>query len=165
MELALDVNRPRNVDWKRAAALLYGDWGTSKAYVIGLAFAPTAFCFAADHPRGVRADGDRRLQLHRSSAAIFPMAAASIRRRGSRAGCWLRWARCLLDREFPRHRGAERLGGDELSRRAGDWIPLATMAAIAVLGAINCFGPKHSGSSRDGDGGADGDHGGASSSR
>jgi len=31
--------RPRNVDWKRAAALLYGDWGTSKAYVIGLAFA------------------------------------------------------------------------------------------------------------------------------
>ncbi len=32
-------HRPRNVDWKRAAALLYGDWGTSKAYVIGLAFA------------------------------------------------------------------------------------------------------------------------------
>ena len=30
--------RPRNVDWKRAAALLYGDWGTSKAYVIGIAF-------------------------------------------------------------------------------------------------------------------------------
>jgi amino acid transporter/nucleotide-binding universal stress UspA family protein len=33
------VKRPRNVDWKRAAAILYGDWGTSKAYVIGLAFA------------------------------------------------------------------------------------------------------------------------------
>src|SRR3954447_11451960 len=32
------VHRPRNVDWKRAAALLYGDWGTSKAYVIGAAF-------------------------------------------------------------------------------------------------------------------------------
>ena len=30
--------RPRNVDWKRAGALLYGDWGTSKAYVPGLAF-------------------------------------------------------------------------------------------------------------------------------
>ena len=24
-------NRPHNLDWKRAAALLYGDWGTSKA--------------------------------------------------------------------------------------------------------------------------------------
>src|SRR5436190_19673645 len=40
---SLDVNRPRNVDWKRAAALLYGDWGTSKAYVIGLAFAASGF--------------------------------------------------------------------------------------------------------------------------
>ena len=35
---SLGVHRPRNVDWRRAAALLYGDWGTSKAYVIGLAF-------------------------------------------------------------------------------------------------------------------------------
>src|SRR6476646_11135755 len=37
------VHRPRNVDWKRAAALLYGDWGTSKAYVIGLAFVAARF--------------------------------------------------------------------------------------------------------------------------
>src|ERR1700723_4498812 len=33
------TKRPRNVDSARAAAILYGDWGTSKAYVIGLAFA------------------------------------------------------------------------------------------------------------------------------
>jgi amino acid transporter/nucleotide-binding universal stress UspA family protein len=39
----LGVHRPRNVDWKRAAALLYGDWGTSKAYVIGLAFVAAAW--------------------------------------------------------------------------------------------------------------------------
>jgi amino acid transporter/nucleotide-binding universal stress UspA family protein len=38
-----DVKRPRNVDWKRAAAILYGDWGTSKAYVIGLAFAVAGY--------------------------------------------------------------------------------------------------------------------------
>src|SRR5205809_5632585 len=37
------VHRPRNVDWKRAPALLYGDWGTSKAYVIGLAFLAAGF--------------------------------------------------------------------------------------------------------------------------
>src|SRR5438132_9492746 len=37
------VHRPRNVDWKRAAALLYGDWGTSKAYVLGLAFLAAGF--------------------------------------------------------------------------------------------------------------------------
>src|SRR5437588_12303185 len=37
------AHRPRNVDWKRAGALLYGDWGTSKAYVIGLAFVAAGF--------------------------------------------------------------------------------------------------------------------------
>ena len=30
---------PRDINTPRAAAILYGDWGTSKAYVIGLAFA------------------------------------------------------------------------------------------------------------------------------
>jgi len=39
----IGVHRPRNLDWKRAAALLYGDWGTSKAYVIGLAFVAAGY--------------------------------------------------------------------------------------------------------------------------
>src|SRR3979490_1764944 len=37
------THRPRNVGWARAAALLYGDWGTSKAYVIGLVFVAAGF--------------------------------------------------------------------------------------------------------------------------
>jgi amino acid transporter len=32
------ARRPRNVGSLRAAAMLYGDWGTSKAYVTGIAF-------------------------------------------------------------------------------------------------------------------------------
>ncbi len=36
--MEIGAHRPRNVGWARAAALLYGDWGTSKAYVIGAAF-------------------------------------------------------------------------------------------------------------------------------
>src|ERR1700761_6176080 len=39
MIVASNTRRPRNVDVPRAAAILYGDWGTSKAYVIGIAFA------------------------------------------------------------------------------------------------------------------------------
>ncbi len=39
----LEGHRPRNVGWGRAAALLYGDWGTSKAYVIGFAFVAAQF--------------------------------------------------------------------------------------------------------------------------
>ncbi len=38
-----NVKRPRNVNVPRAAAILYGDWGTSKAYVIGLAFAVAGY--------------------------------------------------------------------------------------------------------------------------
>ncbi|HTL48113.1 MAG TPA: APC family permease [Verrucomicrobiae bacterium] len=33
------VDRPRELHWFHAGAMLYGDWGTSKAYVLGIAFA------------------------------------------------------------------------------------------------------------------------------
>ncbi len=33
------VRRPRELKWFQAGAMLYGDWGTSKAYVLGIAFA------------------------------------------------------------------------------------------------------------------------------
>ena len=33
------VDRPRELKWFHAGAMLYGDWGTSKAYVLGIAFA------------------------------------------------------------------------------------------------------------------------------
>ena len=31
-------NRPRDLDWRHAGPLLFGDWGTSRLYVLGLAF-------------------------------------------------------------------------------------------------------------------------------
>src|SRR3954447_7492888 len=34
----LSSERPRNVGWLGAAALLFGDWGTSRLYVLGIAF-------------------------------------------------------------------------------------------------------------------------------
>jgi amino acid transporter/nucleotide-binding universal stress UspA family protein len=43
VELGAGEHRPRNVGWARAASLLYGDWGTSKAYVTGLAFLAAGF--------------------------------------------------------------------------------------------------------------------------
>src|SRR5215217_582975 len=33
----LSAERPRNVGWRQAAGLLFGDWGTSRLYVLGLA--------------------------------------------------------------------------------------------------------------------------------
>src|SRR6266478_2991379 len=34
----LSSQRPRNLGWFGAAGLLFGDWGTSRLYVLGLAF-------------------------------------------------------------------------------------------------------------------------------
>src|SRR3954463_11172474 len=36
--MLLASERPRNVNWFQAGALLFGDWGTSRLYVLGLAF-------------------------------------------------------------------------------------------------------------------------------
>ena len=38
-----NTKRPRNLDARRSASILYGDWGTSKAYVVGLAFAVAGY--------------------------------------------------------------------------------------------------------------------------
>src|SRR5881398_1849111 len=35
----LSSERPRNLGWFGAAGLLFGDWGTSRLYVLGIAFA------------------------------------------------------------------------------------------------------------------------------
>src|SRR3954447_15330617 len=40
----LHSERPRNVNWFQAAALLFGDWGTSRLYVLGLAFLVAGRC-------------------------------------------------------------------------------------------------------------------------
>src|SRR3954451_2894370 len=34
----LSSERPRNVGWFAAGSMLFGDWGTSRLYVLGLAF-------------------------------------------------------------------------------------------------------------------------------
>src|SRR3954467_11028042 len=37
--MMLASERPRNVNWFGAGGLLFGDWGTSRLYVLGIAFA------------------------------------------------------------------------------------------------------------------------------
>ncbi len=40
--MLVTTKRPRNLAWYHAGALLFGDWGTSRLYVLGLAFFYTA---------------------------------------------------------------------------------------------------------------------------
>ncbi len=45
--MLITQKRPRNLDWHHAGPLLFGDWGTSRLYVLGLAFFYTAHASVA----------------------------------------------------------------------------------------------------------------------
>src|SRR5438067_1519768 len=84
------LHRPRNLDWKRAAALLYGDWGTSKAYVIGLAFLAAGYASLPIILAVCVLTGLVGIN-YAVICRYFPMAAAFIPRRVRKGDC-LRWS-------------------------------------------------------------------------
>jgi amino acid transporter/nucleotide-binding universal stress UspA family protein len=143
--ISAGVHRPRNVDWKRAAALLYGDWGTSKAYVLGLAFVAAGF-----------ASGPIILAVCLLTAIVgfnyiivcahFPDGGGvySAARQQSRflasVGALLLIANFIVTAALSAWAGVTYLGVPS------QYAPEAAMVIIVILGAVNYFGPKHSGS-------------------
>jgi amino acid transporter len=142
---SLEVNRPRNVDWKRAAALLYGDWGTSKAYVLGLAFAAAGY---ASMPVILAVCALTALVGYNYSIVCreFPdgggvySAAREQSRLLASVGALLLIANFLVTAALSGWSGMRYFGVPP------EHVAVATMAIIAVLGLVNFFGPKHSGS-------------------
>ena len=140
-----DVNRPRNVDWKRAAALLYGDWGTSKAYVIGLAFAAAAF---ASLPIILAVCALTALVGYNYAIVCreFPdgggvySAAREQSRLLASVGALLLIANFLVTAALSGWAGMTYFGVPRAH------VGIATMIVIGALGVVNYFGPKHSGS-------------------
>lgn len=145
LEPSSAVHRPRNVDWKRAAALLYGDWGTSKAYVIGLAFVAAGFssfpiilavciltavvgynyiiiCSHFPDGGGVYSAARRQSRFLASTGALLLVANFVV------TAALSGWA-AVAYFGVPAERA-----------------PIATMALILIVGAMNYFGPRHSGS-------------------
>ena len=74
------------------------------------------------------------------------MAAACIRRPGSKAGFSLRSARLLLIANFLVTAALSGWAGVTYLGVPSDYAPLAAIGVIILLGALNFFGPKHSGS-------------------
>ena len=142
MLAGIETQRPRNVDAKRAAAILYGDWGTSKAYVIGLAFA-----FA----------GYSSFWLIAAMCALTALVAvnyivicnhypdgggvyASVRHRSeiiSIVGAFLLIADYIVTAALSALSAFQYLGVPHPETFAA--------IAIALIGALNWFGPKHTG--------------------
>ncbi len=139
------VHRPRNVDWKRAAALLYGDWGTSKAYVIGLAFVAAGYSslpivLAVCALTGVVGYNYVIICKHFPDGGGVYSAARDQSRLLAVIGALLLVADLIVT--------AALSGWSAMSyfKVPKEWIGTATVGLILVVGVINFFGPKHSGS-------------------
>src|SRR5438309_2416310 len=149
------VHRPRNVDWKRAAALLYGDWGTSKAYVIGLAFLAAGFSsfpivLAVCALTGLVGINYMVICRHFPDGGGVYSAARSQGRLLAVVGALLLLADLTVTAALSGWSaltyitsGAEHIAWIKFLR---DHIALTTIAVLLIMGVINCFGPKHSGS-------------------
>src|SRR4051812_24331478 len=139
------VHRPRNVDWKRAAALLYGDWGTSKAYVLGLAFVAAGFSsfpiiIAVCVLTAVVAFNYIVVCAHFPDGGGVYSAAREQSRFLASVGALLLIANFMVTAALSGWAGASYLGVPS------QYAPVATMGLILAVGIVNYFGPKHSGS-------------------
>jgi amino acid transporter/nucleotide-binding universal stress UspA family protein len=143
--ISAGVHRPRNVDWQRAAGLLYGDWGTSKAYVLGLAFVAAGFSsfpiiLAVCALTAVVAFNYIIVCAHFPDGGGVYSAARQQSRFLASVGALLLIANFLVTAALSAWAGVTYLGVPT------SFAPFAAMAVILVLGAVNYFGPKHSGS-------------------
>lgn len=140
--IATNVRRPRNVNVPRAAAILYGDWGTSKAYVIGLAFAVggyASFWLIAAMCVLTALVGINYIiicRLYPDGGGVY----ASVRHRSeviSIVGAFLLIADYLVTAAISALSAFQYLGVPHPEKFAA--------AAILLIGLLNLLGPKHTG--------------------
>ena len=136
------MKRPRNVDVPRAAAILYGDWGTSKAYVIGLAFAVggySSFWLIAAMCVLTALVGLNYIiicRLYPDGGGVY----ASVRHRSeviSIVGAFLLIADYLVTAAISSLSAFAYLGVPHPEKFAA--------GAILIIGLLNLLGPKHTG--------------------
>jgi amino acid transporter/nucleotide-binding universal stress UspA family protein len=136
------TTRPRNVDSPCAAAILYGDWGTSKAYVIGLAFAIagySSFWLILAMCLLTALVGVNYIAICRhypDGGGVY----ASVRHRSeilSIVGAFLLIADYIVTAAISALSAFQYLGVDHPE--------LFAAAAIVGIGGLNYFGPKHTG--------------------
>ena len=138
------VHRPRNLDWKRAAALLYGDWGTSKAYVIGLAFVAAAWSslpiiLAVCALTAVVGYNYIIICKHFPDGGGVYSSARHQSRFLAVMGALLLVANFTVTAAMSGWAAMTYFGVP------GPYVRWATMAIILVIGILNYFGPKHTG--------------------
>jgi nucleotide-binding universal stress UspA family protein len=137
-------HRPRNVGWRRAAGLLYGDWGTSKAYVVGLAFAAAGYTclpiiLAVCALTAVVAYNYTIVCKHFPDGGGVYSAARDQSRLLAVTGALLLVANFTVTAAMSGWAAMHYFGVPAPA------IPYATVGVILVIGVVNYFGPKHGG--------------------
>src|SRR3974377_644986 len=142
MVISSTTKRPRNVDWPRAAAILYGDWGTSKAYVVGLAFAVagySSFWLIAAMAVLTALVGMNYMVICRhypDGGGVY----ASVRHRSvilSIVGAFL-----FIDDSIIRAAISALSAFQYLGVQPPEWF---AAGVIVLIGGLNFFGPRHTG--------------------
>ena len=144
----IGMHRPRNLGWARAAALLYGDWGTSKAYVIGFAFLAAGF---SSFPIILAVCALTGLVAYNYIIVCknFPDGGGvySAAREQSRVlavlGSLLLVANFTVTASMSGWAAINYFG---VTKEHLTLLKFAAVGCILLVGAINYFGPKHSGS-------------------
>src|SRR2546427_2222431 len=147
LDASAGVHRPRNLDWKRAAALLYGDWGTSKAYVIGLAFVAAGFSslpiiLAVCALTGLVGINYAIICKYFPDGGGVYSAARSQSRLLAVVGALLLVADLTVTAALSGWSALSYFNIPVLK----EYIVFSTAGVLLVMGWINWFGPKHSGS-------------------
>src|SRR5204863_1992639 len=145
LDATAGVHRPRNLDWRRAAALLYGDWVTSKAYVIGLAFVAAGYSslpiiLAVCVLTALVGYSYVIICKHYPDGGGVYSAARDQSRLVAVIGALLLVANFTVTAAMSGWAAMSYLGVPRVSIRA------FTLVVILGIGVVNFFGPKHSGS-------------------
>ncbi len=143
------VHRPRNLDWLRAAALLYGDWGTSKAYVVGFAFSSAAVAIAWQSLPVILAVCLLTALVALNYILIckhFPDGGGVYSAARDQSRVLAVMGALLLVANFTVTAAMSGWAAMSYFRMPKEVAALATVGLILVIGAVNHFGPKHTGS-------------------
>lgn len=138
------THRPRNIGWARAGALLYGDWGTSKAYVVGFAFLAAQFSsfpiiLAVCALTGLVGYNYIIICRHFPDGGGVYSAAREQSRVLAVLGSLLLLADFIVTAALSCWDAMSYFGVPR------EYLKYVTICVIVFIGAINYFGPKHSG--------------------
>ncbi len=134
-------NRPRELKWYHAAAILYGDWGTSRFYVLGLAFYYSLY----ESFWYVLAVGVLVAMVGWAYTVICPCfpdgggvysSARQLSRQLAVVGALLLCADYIVTAAMSAYDGMHYLGVPN----HGEIIPICAIAAILLIGVMNYFG-------------------------